>query len=145
MGSLSFDRPRLFGLIELDQQGTVLFSRLEGDEKGARATMNVVGHNFFLEVATFSNVEEFQRRFENFKNGTEPSNSFIFDCDYEDGPMPVSVFLARLGSDPESNGTRSMLVYIKKADRFSSILGEAVKAFEDGSQHAERSDSSSAI
>ena len=105
-----------FGLLEIDPQGTVIFSKLEGNEKLAGAA-DVVGRNFFSEVATFLNVGEFRQRFEIFDSNPEPSSSFMFNCDYEDGAVPVKVLVARLGEDRKY--PRSVLVYIKQADQCS--------------------------
>ena len=119
MSSLILGPQKLFGLLELDLQGTVIFSKLEGDEKLGRA--EVVGLNFFSEVATFLNVAEFQQHFETFDNNPHSgSSSFMFNCDYEDGAVPVKVLLARLKEDRKYAG--SVLVYIKKADPCSSTI-----------------------
>ena len=115
MSSLIHDTQKLFGLLELDPRGTVIFSKLEGEEKIAGA-VEVVGRNFFSEVATFLNVAEFRQRFETFDSNPEPSSSFMFNCDYEDGAVPVKVLLARLREDMGYPG--SVLVYIKKASAF---------------------------
>ena len=103
-----------FGILELDPWGTVIFSKLEGEFAGAA---DVVGRNFFSEVATFLNVAEFRQRFETFHSNLEPSTSFMFNCDYEDGAVPVKVLLARLGEDTKS--PRAVLVYIRQADQCS--------------------------
>ena len=121
MSSLILASQKLFGLLELDLQGTVIFSKLEGDEKLAAAA-EVVGRNFFSEVATFMNVAEFRQHFETFDNFPHSgSSSFMFNCDYEDGAVPVKVLLARLREDTKYPG--SVLVYIKKADQSSSQAG----------------------
>ena len=120
MSGLTLTTQRLFGLLELDPCGTVIFSKLEGDEKSAGA-VNVVGRNFFSDVATFLNVAEFRQRFETFDSNPEPSSSFMFNCDYEDGAVPVKVFLARLREDAKY--PVSVLLYIKKADQCSSVTG----------------------
>ena len=118
MSTLILATQKLFGLLELDPRGTVIFSKLEGDEKLTGAVgVGVVGRNFFSEVATFLNVAEFRQRFEIFDSSTEPSSSFMFNCDYEDGAVPVKVLLARLKEDTGYPG--SVLVYIKKADQCS--------------------------
>ena len=116
MSSLILATHKLFGLLELDQRGTVIFSKLEGDEKLTGA-MDVVGRNFFSEVATFLNVAEFRQRFETFDSNREPSSSFTFNCDYEDGAVPVRVLLARLREDTKYPA--SVLLYIKKTDQCS--------------------------
>jgi hypothetical protein len=117
MSSLILATQKLFGLLELDACGTVIFSKLEGDEKLA-GVVDVVGRNFFSEVATSLNVAEFRQRFETFDRNPEPSSSFMFNCDYEDGAVPVKVLLARLREDMGYPG--SVLVYIKKASAFPS-------------------------
>jgi hypothetical protein len=116
MSRLILATQKLFGLLELDPRGTVIFSKLEGDEKLPGA-VDVVGRNFFSEVATFLNVAEFRQHFETFDSDREPSSSFMFNCDYEDGAVPVRVLLARLRQDTKYPG--SVLVYIKKADQCS--------------------------
>ena len=115
MSSLTLTTQKLFGLIELDPCGTVIFSKLEGDEELAGA-LDVVGRNFFSDVVTFLNVAEFRQRFETFDCNPEPSSSFMFNCAYEDGAVPVKVLLARLREDMRYPG--SVLVYIKKASAF---------------------------
>ena len=117
MSSLILGPQKLFGLLELDLQGTVIFSKLEGDEKLATPA-EVVGRNFFSEVASFLNVGEFRQHFETFDNDRHSgSSSFMFNCAYEDGAVPVKVLLARLAEDTKYPG--SVLVYIKKADQCS--------------------------
>jgi len=119
MSSLILGPQKLFGLLELDLQGRVIFSKLDGEEKLATAA-DLVGRNFFSEVATFLNVAEFQQHFETFDNNPHSgSSSFMFNCDYEDGAVPVKVLLARLREDTKYAG--SVLVYIKKADHCSSL------------------------
>jgi hypothetical protein len=119
MSSLTLTTQKLFGLLELDPRGTVVFSKLEGDEKLPGA-MDIVGRNFFSDVATFLNVAEFRQRFETFDSNPEPSSSFMFNCDYEDGAVPVKVLLARLREDTKY--PESVLVYIKKADQCSKAV-----------------------
>jgi len=123
MSSLIPGPQKLFGLLELDLQGRVIFSKLEGEEKLATAT-DLVGRNFFSEVATFLNVAEFQQHFETFDNQPHSgSSSCMCDCDYGDGAAPVKVLLARLREDRKYPG--SVLVYIKKADQCSSLAASA--------------------
>lgn len=116
MSSMIFSRQKLFGLLELDAAGTVLYSRLEGDDDLKESAAKVAGLNFFSEVAPFLNVEEFQRRLDAFHRSSEYANSFLFDCDYEDGAVPVRVLLARICERSNDYRTKSLLVHIKKAN-----------------------------
>ncbi|HEX8472805.1 MAG TPA: hypothetical protein VF666_02110 [Pyrinomonadaceae bacterium] len=106
---------KLFGLLELDAAGTVLYCRLEGDDNLVSPAVNVAGLNFFSEVASFGNVEEFHQHLDTFKRSGEQANSFIFNCDYIDGAVPVRVLLARIRERTNGEQTKSLLVHIKKA------------------------------
>ena len=116
MSSVILLQQKLFGLLELDTAGTVLYSRLEGDDHLEGATANVAGLNFFSEVAPFLNVEEFHQHLDTFNRSSDHANSFVFNCDYEDGAVLVRVLLARISSRSNGDRTKSLLVHIKKAD-----------------------------
>lgn len=117
MSSVILRQQKLFGLLELDAAGTVLYSRLEGDGTGNLdcSVADVAGRNFFSEVVSFLNIEEFQQRLETFNSGCEQANSFEFNCDYEDGAVAVRVLLARIRERANDYRTKSLLVHIKKA------------------------------
>jgi hypothetical protein len=107
---------KLFGLVELDSAGTVLYTRFEPDgaTAGARAP-DYMGLNFFTEVAPFRNVAEFREQLDNFRRGPQPARSMDFTCDYEDGPLLVRVLLARIRERSETDTTKSILVHIRRA------------------------------
>ena len=121
MNILSCDTQKLFGLFELDESGTVLYSRVEsnGHSDGAAATASAapayVGRNYFTEVATFKNVEEFRRRVTKFINSHGQADSFHFTCRFDGGPLLVRVLLARIRERSNGNPRRSILVHIRKA------------------------------
>ena len=109
-------RQKLFGLLELDAAGTVLYSRIEPEGGTDCPPSDVTGHNFYSEVAPFLNVEEFHYRLDIFGSGSEHAYSFVFNCDYADGSVPVRVLLARVRERTNGDHTQSLLVHIKKAD-----------------------------
>jgi hypothetical protein len=113
MSGAILSQQKLFGLLELDAAGTVLYSILDGNLDGSAA--DVAGHNFYSEVAPFINVEEFHKCLDTFNNSTEQAKSFAFDCAYEDGAVAVRVVLARI-REVKNGDTKSLLVHIKKAD-----------------------------
>jgi len=116
MNSLILSQQKLFGLLELDAEGTVLYFKSEGDEgSSGDVAPDITGRNFFSDVAPFKNVEEFHHRLDIFQRGSEPANSFEFDCDYEDEVVPVRVLLARMRERSKPHTTKSMLVHIRKA------------------------------
>lgn len=116
MSRFILSRQKLFGLLELDAAGTVLYSRIETEGGPDGSPSDVRGHNFYSEVVPFLNVEEFHQRLDTFDRGGEHANSFVFNCDYEDGAVPVRVLLARIRERTNGDHTQSLLVHIKKAD-----------------------------
>ena len=107
---------KLFGLVEIDAAGTVLYTRIEPD--GATQTgpaPDYTGQNFYTEVAPFRNVAEFRTRLDDFSRGSQPAHTIDFTCDYEDGPLLVRVLLARIRERSQADVTKSILVHIRRA------------------------------
>jgi hypothetical protein len=114
MSTLSASDYQLFGLIELDATGTVLYCRPDG-EAGKSAPSDICGCNFYTEVAPFENVEEFRQRLGRFAKFDSPAESFIFDCRFAGGRVvPVRVLLARMRQRADGSSTESLLVHIRK-------------------------------
>jgi hypothetical protein len=107
---------KLFGLVELDSAGTVLYTRYEADGAAPFGVApDYTGRNFYTEVAPFRNVAEFKDLCDNFSRGSQPAHSTDFTCDYEDGPVYVRVLLARIRERSQSDASRSILVHIRRA------------------------------
>ncbi len=111
MSASHHNRHILFGLVELDAAGMVLYSRLEN----GNGRSDLTGYNFFSEVAPFKNVEEFRRRLDEFREGSQQADAMDFNCHYEDGPVRVRVLLARIRDRSERAATKSILLHIRKA------------------------------
>ncbi|MFL6255427.1 MAG: hypothetical protein ACJ74T_10415 [Pyrinomonadaceae bacterium] len=107
---------KLFGLVELDSAGTVLYARCESsDSQQVGGAPDYTGCNFYTEVAPFKNVAEFRNQLDSFNRGSQPAHSIDFICDYEDGPLPVRILLARIREGSRTDVTKSILVHIRKA------------------------------
>lgn len=107
---------KLFGLVEIDSAGTVLYTRFEADGGGKPAVgPDYAGRNFFTEVAPFRNVAEFRNLCDDFSRGSQPAYSTDFTCDYEDGPVYVRVLFARIRERSQADVTKSILVHIRRA------------------------------
>ena len=108
---------KLYGLVELDPAGTVLYSRFEADgETPLGVSQSYTGLNFFTEVVTFRNAVEFRNQLDRFSRGSQPAYSMDFTCEYEDGPVHVRVLLARIRERSEADVTKSVLVHIRRAE-----------------------------
>ena len=105
----------LFGLFELDESGTVLYSRVRRDNALINERPAMVGRNFFDEVIPFENAAEFRRRFENFINGTHSSDNFIFNCRIKNSILPVKVLLMRIYDYGKDRQLKFVIVDIRKS------------------------------
>jgi hypothetical protein len=116
-GPTSLPARKFYGLVELDAQGMVLYSRFEGDGQRATSThaaADMTGLNFYTEVAPFKNIDEFRELLEGFCKGSQPAWSTDFVCNYDDGPQAVRVLLARIRERNELDVMKSVLVHIRK-------------------------------
>lgn len=117
MSSSLLSERKLFGLLELDASGTVLYSKL--DAAGGNSdycAADVAGHNFYSEVAPFKNIEELHQRLDSFSRSSEQATSFAFNCNYSDGAVPVRILLARINERTNGDHKKSLLVHIKKVE-----------------------------
>ena len=102
---------KLMGLFELDDEGTVLYSSLESSTGYMYREPRLDGANFFTEIASFINKEDFHRRFDLFRLADTRACSFGFTCEYPDGPFSVKVVMARLILDRTHS---SFLIHLRK-------------------------------
>jgi len=110
------EREKLFGLLELDTDGTVLYSRIDNGENVRDLNASGIrGLNFYTEVAPFKNAKEFQECLEDFQLSHQQASTIDFICQYEDGPLKVRVLMARIREYSGPNTTKSILVHFRKA------------------------------
>ncbi|WP_097461249.1 photoactive yellow protein [Mangrovitalea sediminis] len=84
-----------FGAIELDKTGTVLkYNAAEGDITG-RNPKDVIGKNFFRQVAPCTNRPEFRGRFDDGVKGDNLNTMFEYTFDYNMKPTKVKVHMKK--------------------------------------------------
>jgi len=104
----------LLGLFELDLAGTVLYYRTDVDGEPRGTSTEIVGHNFYDEVAPFENIEEFRRSVIEFTQAAMAAESFDFNCRYAGSAHRVKVLLARIPESVNRDQTKSILVHIRR-------------------------------
>ena len=105
----------IYGLFELDSVGTVMYSKIESSgDYSAKGRAEFVGRNFFDEVATFTNVEEFRRRFRYFAGGSDPAAKFNFICQFDEQPLEVKVMLTQISEREFDAKYKLIIVDIRK-------------------------------
>lgn len=114
MSATTHSRRKLFGMFELDSSNRIVYSRFEGEAGGnAVRSPEVNGASLFEAGAAFSNAEEFRRRINVFRTNSAQADSFDFTFEYEDGPVPVRVLLARVSESSDRGNTKSVLIHVR--------------------------------
>ena len=87
-----------FGVIVLSNEGTVLaYNRAESELAGRRPE-EVIGRNFFTDVAPCTAVQGFQGAFRAFCEGEGSPKSFQFTFRFPAGPVRVQILFLRKGA-----------------------------------------------
>jgi photoactive yellow protein len=90
------------GVIVVNNQGTILFYNQREEEISGRRRMDVMGRNFFLEVAPCTAVREFHGRFKELMATEAESMAFDFTFPFILGPRHVRINLQPFRKDDES-------------------------------------------
>jgi hypothetical protein len=114
MSTTVLSRQRVYGLFELDDEGKVLYSRLEVDGVAARPRAVFDGRNFF-EAAQLLNAEELRKLVRDFRASGAQVSNVVFTCRYADGDEDVKVLLTRVRERSDASRTKSILMHVKKA------------------------------
>lgn len=91
----SASRAQVFGLYELSGDGTVLYSRSRGELGLSDASNEVVGRDYFHEIAPFDNTKDLKRHFRRFLTDNRASDTFLFDCLLDNEVVRARVFMTR--------------------------------------------------
>jgi hypothetical protein len=98
-----------FGLFELSDEGTVLYSRPAQRDQPREDEQDIVGRDFFYEVAQFANTEDLRRHFRRFLTSTRPADSFGFECMYQEGTVKTKITMTR-GHETENQHTANIVI-----------------------------------
>jgi photoactive yellow protein len=101
-----------FGLLELDARGTVIRYSPASEHHSEVLAKDVLGRNFFKEVAPVEQVSDFQSRFKLFMANGETIQRFTSVFSSEQGPVKVQILLARITEKSEQGRERLALVRI---------------------------------
>jgi hypothetical protein len=85
----------VFGLYELSRDGTVLYSRAGREDVLNEPAPEVIGQDFFRDIARFENTNALRDHFRRFVNDGRPVDSFVFDCMFDTDVVRAKVFLTR--------------------------------------------------
>jgi photoactive yellow protein len=115
-----------FGLLELDEQGTVVhYSPATQWKRRGRDSDNIIGRNFFDDVIPVLPVKEFKERFLRFMALGDSVQRFTIRCPFEQRDIRVQIILARITERTERNSERLALVRLMP-ETFVSYPASAV-------------------
>jgi PAS domain-containing protein len=103
------------GLLELGEDGTVLYFNPEKKESPGGEPADLVGRNFFAAVPALADAAEFRERLRRFRRSHAPAESFTCDFPPEHGCARAKVLLARIHEQSQFGHADSILVHIKEA------------------------------
>ena len=101
------------GLFELKMDGTVIYSRFRQNNRLINASSELVGHNFFEDVAGFENSKDLRRIFNNFISSSKFTDNFVFDCRFSDEIVRVRVMLVRAFENTYPNPSDIVILDIR--------------------------------
>lgn len=116
--------PVPYGLLELDAEGRVIYYRSENKGLFTTPESEIMGCNFFTDIAAIAGAKELQNEIKNFRRGHAAAYSFNFEFALKKRSLPVRVLLARVRERSPLGGTESvesLYVHIRPvADRMAA-------------------------
>jgi photoactive yellow protein len=110
-----------FGLLELDARGTVIRFSPAAEQNSPVQARDVLGRNFFREIAPFEQVSDFQSRFQVFMASGESVQRFTSSFPSDKGQIKVQILLARITEKSEQGRERLALVRIMPETNQASL------------------------
>ncbi len=92
-----------------------MYSKIDPQTVGLNVTTNLVGRNFFEEIAESENSAEFRRRFRYFAHGSEPAEKFTFTYLCDQQPVEVKVMLTQISQREYDERGKLIIVDIRRA------------------------------
>jgi photoactive yellow protein len=90
-----------FGIVILDESGTVLYYNSREEQIAGRRRNEVLGKNFFRDVAPCTQVAEFYGEFGEIMSGQRPSAEFAFTFPFEARARDVEISITPFRSDDQ--------------------------------------------
>jgi photoactive yellow protein len=102
-----------FGLFELDSEGIVIRYSPSAERNVQELQQNVVGRNFFTEIAPVEQIKDFLDRFQVFMAHGEAVRKFTSTFSSNHCQIKVQILLARITEQSEHGRKRLALVHIR--------------------------------
>lgn len=104
-----------FGLYELSNDGTILYSRARAGYGLYEAESTVVGKDFFRDIFPCQNIGDLRRHFHRFIAGDQPVNTFVFECLFGEEVVRAKVFMTRAFEHDHGDSGDIVIMDIRRA------------------------------
>jgi hypothetical protein len=105
----------VFGLYELSDDGTILYSRPRGQLGLDQPTPEFVGQDFFHDIVGCENKDDLRRHFRQFIVGGRPVDAFLFDCLFEREIVRTKIFMTRAFETDDEHANGIVIMDIRQA------------------------------
>ena len=105
----------VFGLYELSDEGTILYSRPRGSDGLRESISETVGRDFFRDIVGCDNREDLRSHFRRFLSGHRPVDAFLFDCLFERTVVRTKIFMTRAFENDVDDAKEIVIMDIRQA------------------------------
>jgi photoactive yellow protein len=112
------------GVVLVDDEGIVLYYNAREEQIARRKKQDVIGRNFFSEVAPCTRVQQFHGQFLQIVRRPSARTSFAFQFPLADGPRDVEVTLNSFHSD----GKGFCLISVRDITELRSVRDQILRA-----------------
>jgi hypothetical protein len=105
----------VFGLYELANDGTILYSRPRSSNGMDDPEQRIVGRDFFREMFPCQNMEDLRRHFRRFITGDQSVDTFVFDYIFEQEIVRAKIFMTRAHENDHDHAGEIVIMDISQA------------------------------
>lgn len=113
-----------YGIIVVDREGKILYYNAREEQIAGRRKENVIGRNFFTEVAPCTQVRDFYGRFQEAMNRPGWTVNFQFRFPFPDNPREVEIALTSF----ENRGDRLCLISVNDVTEQKALRERLIRA-----------------
>ncbi len=112
------------GIVIVDREGIVLYYNAREEQIAARRREDVIGRNFFTEVAPCTKVAEFYGRFREIVAEAVDRASFAFEFPFAKGVRKVEITLCPFGDE----GRREYLISVRDISELRTVRDQILRS-----------------
>ena len=105
----------VFGLYELADDGTILYSRPRSEFGLHDAIPDNIGRDFFYDTQHVKNIGDLRRHFRRFITGDQSVDTFLFDCLFDSEIVRAKIFMTRAHETDHDRSGDIVIMDIRRA------------------------------